>query len=209
MVVQLQPGSFLMPLVRRVSTFVLLTIGLAVAANAQTDKTFPNDDEIKLVLTQTERTMQQYKPLIDQEENLMGKDAADAAANDRRVVAALEKAVKAFKQQPQGFNGPLGFAFFEWLDDASRNAALCGNGASMQAVLAIMKGKPEKADSLLRLAQSCMDMSTLIYTISENAGALYLRYAEAEEQLAAKGADVADKCMAILKKNGYQPKPQR
>jgi hypothetical protein len=79
----------------------------------------------------------------------------------------------------------------------------------MQAVLAIMKGKPEKADSLLRLAQSCMDMSTLIYTISENAGALYLRYAEAEEQLAAKGADVADKCMAILKKNGYQPKPQR
>jgi hypothetical protein len=198
-----------MSLVRCVPIFVLLTIGLAVSANAQTEKTFPNNDEITLVLTQTERALQQYKPMIDQQETLLGKSEADAVAKDRQVVTGLEEAVKAFKHNPQGFNGPLGFALFEWLDDASRNAALCGNGASMQAVLAIMKGKPEKADSLLRLAQSCMDMSTLIYTISENAGALYLRYAEAEEQLAAKGADVADKCMAILKKNGYQPKPQR
>jgi hypothetical protein len=35
----------------------------------------PTDDEINLVLTQTERAIQQYKPLIDQEDARMGKDS--------------------------------------------------------------------------------------------------------------------------------------
>jgi len=50
----------------------------------------------------------------------MGKSYTDAASNDRKVVSSLEMAVKAFKGKPQGFNGPLGFAFFEWLDDADQ-----------------------------------------------------------------------------------------
>jgi hypothetical protein len=29
---------------------------------------------------------------------------------------------KGFGKNPQAFNGPLGFSFFEWLDDASRSA---------------------------------------------------------------------------------------
>ena len=47
-----------------------------------------------------------------------------------------------------------------------------------------------------------MDVSTLIYTVSENADSLYQRYVEAEEQLANQGAEAAEKCVAILKKNG-------
>jgi hypothetical protein len=77
-----------MPLLQRASTLVLLTITFAVVANAQNEKTFPTDDEIKLVLTQTERAIQQYKPLIDQEEIQIGKSAADAVAADRKVVNA-------------------------------------------------------------------------------------------------------------------------
>jgi hypothetical protein len=42
--------------------------------------------------------MQQYKPLTDQEEIQMGKNAANAVGNDREVVASLELAVKAFKR---------------------------------------------------------------------------------------------------------------
>ncbi|MFZ0963454.1 MAG: hypothetical protein WAO35_21545 [Terriglobia bacterium] len=195
-----------MALFRCTPALVLLSIGFAVVANAQTEKTFPTDDEINLVLTQTERAIQQYKPLIDQEEVQMGKSATDAVARDRQIVNALETAVGAFKGKPQGFNGPLGFTFFEWLDDADRNAVLCGSGASGQATLQMMAGNKDKAESLLHLAQSCSDVSTLIYTVSENAGALYQRYVEAEEQLAVQGAEVAEKCTDILKKNGIPPK---
>lgn len=195
-----------MPPFRCVSTLVLLIISFAVVANAQTEKTFPTDDEINLVLTQTERAIQEYKPLIDQEESQMGKDATDAVVHDRQVVKALEMAVKVFKAKPQGFNGPLGFAFFEWLDDADRNAVLCGSGASTQAAQQMMSGNADKASSLLHLSQSCTDVSTLIYTVSENAGSLYQRYVEAEEQLAAQGSEVAQKCADILKKSGITPK---
>lgn len=195
-----------MGLLRSTSALVLLAIGFAVAANAQTDKAFPTDDEIQLVLTQTERALQQYKPLIDQEELQMGKSYTDAVDNDRQVVSSLEMAVKAFKGKPQGFNGPLGFAFFEWLDDAGRNALLCGSGASSQAALQMMAGNKDKAESLLHLAQTCSDASTLIYTVSENAGSLYQRYVEGEQQLAVHGAEAAEKCMTILKNNCAPPK---
>jgi hypothetical protein len=121
-------------------------------------------------------------------------------------VNALEMAVKAFKGKPQGFNGPLGFSFFEWLDDADRNALLCGSGASGQATLQMMAGNKDKAETLLHLAQSCSAVSTLIYTVSENAGSLYQRYVEAEQQLAVQGAEVAEKCRDILKKNGVPTK---
>ena len=186
---------------RRLSTVVFLTVCFAVAANAEAEKTFPTDDEINLVLTQTERAVQQYKPLIDQEEMQMGKIAVDAVAKDRQVMSALDTAVKAFKSDPQAFNGPLGFAFFEWIDDADRNALLCAYGAATQAVQQMLTGNEDRASSLLHLSQSCMDVSSLIYTVSENAGALYERYAEAEAHLAAQGSEVAQRCADILKKN--------
>jgi len=191
-----------MSLVQRASVLILLTISLVVAASAQTDKSFPTDDEINLVLTQTERAMQQYKPLIDQEEIQIGEAAKDAVAHDRDVVKGLEIAVKAFKNKPQGFNGPLGFTFFEWLDDAERNALLCGSYASTQSTLQMTAGNMSKATLLLHLSQSCMDVSTLIYTVSENAGALYERYAAAEDQMATQGAQIAQECSEILKKSG-------
>jgi hypothetical protein len=178
---------------------VLILLGGTIA-NAQTQKTFPTDNEISLVLTQTERAMQLYKPLIDKEESEMGKSVTDAVAHDRQVVNSLETAIKGFRRKPQAFNGPLGFTFFEWLDDAGRNAVLCGNGTSTQAALQMMAGNKDRAASLLHLAQSCLDVSTLIYTVSENAGSLYQRSVEAFEQLATQGAAVAEKCTEILKK---------
>ena len=133
-------------------------------------------------------------------------NAPDAVARDHQVVTALETAVKAFKGNPQGFNGPLGFAFFEWLDDASRNALLCGSGASAQGALQMMAGDKDKASSLLNLAKSCSDVSTLIYTVSENAGALYQRYVSGIAQLAEQATETAQKCVETLKKNSAPPK---
>jgi hypothetical protein len=188
------------------SALAVLTVGFAFLANAQTEKTFPTDAEIILVLTQTERALQQYRPLIDLEAAQPGKNGVDTIAHDRQVVSGLEMAIKAFKAKPQGFNGPLGFAFFEWLDDASRNAALCAAGSVNQAMSEMMAGKTGTADSLLHLGHSCADASTLIYTVSENAGSLYQRYVTAEQDLAAQAAEVAQKCTDILKKNSASPK---
>lgn len=195
-----------MVLSRCAGSLVFLAVSVSVVANAQTEKTFPTNSEIGLVLTQTERAVEQYKPLIDREEAQMVKSGTDAFARDRQVVNALEKALKTLRENPQAFNGPLGFYFFEWLDDVDRNAALCGGGALTQAMSQVTAGKTDSATSLLHLAQSCMDVSTLIYTVSENAGTLYQRYVEAEQQLAAQGAEVAEQCTAILKKNGVPPK---
>ena len=154
------------------STILVLSIGFAVVAKAQTEKDFPTDTDINLVLTQTERAIQQYKPLIDQEEVQLGKNGADTTARDRQVVSGLEMAIKTFRGKPQGFNGPLGFAFFEWLDDASRNAALCAGDSSNQAMTQMLAGNADKATFLLHLGQSCADVSLLIYTVSENAGSV-------------------------------------
>ena len=185
--------------------FVLLAFALCApnsSGQSKNDANFASDDEIRLVLTQADRAMDQYKPLLDQEQQVLGKEGAEAVAKDREVVQGIELAIKGFGKNPQAFNGPLGFSFFEWLDDASRNAVLCSANAANKAFQSILSGNKDKAISELHLSQSCTDASTLLYTVSENAGALYTRYVESEQKLAAEGARVAQRCAEILKQNG-------
>jgi hypothetical protein len=186
---------------------VILILGFVLFCPAQDKTTFPTDDEIQLLLTQSDRAMQQYKPLIDEEEHQLGKSGADAIAKDRQVVHGVEIAVEAFKKQPQGFNSPLGFAFFEWLDDASRNALLCSQTAMSQSTTLMTDGKTHDALEYMHLSQSCLDASTLIYTVSENAGSLYERYVKAEESLANEGVSDSVKCAVELKKMRAERKP--
>ena len=119
-----------MHLFRRGCTLVLFIVGFAVVGHAQDRKTFPTKDKINLVLTQADRALQLYKPLIDQEEIQMGKGKgyAEAVARDRQAENALEMALKPLKVDPEWFNGPAGFALLLWLDDADRNALLCASG---------------------------------------------------------------------------------
>ncbi len=189
-----------------------LICGFAIVVSSpplagQSEKTFPTDDEINLVLTQTERAVQQYRPVIEQEASLMGSEGAPAVVKDRELAGNLETAVKGFKLHPQAFNGPLGFVFFEWLDDASRNANLCAMSATAEIMPSVGPGQTSKAQSMLRLAQSCSDIATLLYTVSENAGALYLRYVTTEENTANQCGTIVEQCTSILKKqSGTSPK---
>jgi hypothetical protein len=194
-----------MHLLRSGCTLAFLIVGFAVVARGQDQKTFPTDDEINLLLTQSERALQQYKSIIDQEELEMGKRYAEAVAKDRQVANNLELALKALKSNPQGFNGLPGFGVVLWLDDATRNALLCANGAVNESGLNFMAGDTKKALSLTNISRTCMDASTLLYTVSENASSLYERYIGAEEKLAAKGLETAQKCMDVLKKNKITP----
>jgi hypothetical protein len=191
------------------SLCVLLTLAaFLTTANGQSknDVNFPTDDEIKLVLTQAERAVDQYKPLLDEEQKMLGKEGAEAVAKDREVIAGIEMAIKGFGKNPQAFNGPLGFSFFEWLDDASRNAVLCSTNAMGKAFESLLDGNKDRAESALHLSHNCTDASVLLYTVSENAGALYTRFVEAAAKVAEEGAQIAAKCGEILKQKGVVPK---
>ena len=179
---------------------VVALLALSATATAQVEKTFPTDDEIKLILTQTERAVQQYKPVLDQFQLQLGDKVKDAVTTDRELVAALETAVKAFRNKPQGFNGPLGFSLFEWLDDAARNSLLCANSASTEATTQLLNGNAGKANALISLAQWCADVSTLINTVSETAGALYQRYLGAITDVAGQAVTAVQKCTDALKR---------
>ena len=186
-----------MPGLRIAVTVVLILCCLNVAYS-QDEPAFPTTDEIKLLITQIDRAMKSYKPSVDEEEIRLGKAGIEAVAKDRQVVHAVEIAIQALQKRPEGFNSAAGFALFEWLDDASRNALLCATTSFTQGTTLIMAGEINKASDLIHLAQSCMDASNLIYTVSENAGALYDRYVKAEQKLDEESFSVAQKCTDAL-----------
>ena len=164
------------------------------------DAHFPTDDEIRLVLTQAERAVNEYKPLLDMSEKQQSKDVAEAVAKDRENLRGIETGITAFRKNPQAFNGPLGFAFFEWLDDACRNALLSSVSLSSEAMVGLIDGDTKKAESKAELAKDFANVSTVFYTVSENAGALYTRYSEGIEQVAQLGVKTASECADALKK---------
>jgi hypothetical protein len=188
---------------------LVFVLGFAIAGHSQDKKTFPTDDEVNLLLTQADRAVQLYKPLIEQEEVYLGKVSvayAEAVARDRQVVDALEVALKALKGKPQGFNGPAGFLLIMWLDDADHNALLCHAGALHQSYTYVMAGDMDKANNLIAFSQACLRASALLFTVSESAFPLYQRYLEAERQLAERGFEAAQRCVEALKQKNITPK---
>jgi hypothetical protein len=129
-----------------------------------------------LVLTQAERAIGEYKPLLDMKEKMLGKAGAEAVKKDRETVHGIDVAISAFGKNPQAFNGSMGFAFFEWLDDACRNALLSSESAMNSATEGLMGGDTQKAQTNIELAKDLANVSTVLYTVSENAGALNTRY---------------------------------
>src|ERR1700675_1001633 len=182
--------------------FILCAVTSAHAQkhDAKYDTNFPTDDEIKLVLTQAERAIGEYKPLLDMEGRMLGKAGAEAVAKDRETVHGIDVAIIAFGKNPQAFNGPMGFAFFEWLDDACRNALLSSQSAMNSATEGLMDGDKQKAQTNIELAKDLANVSTVLYTVSENAGALYTRYVAGEDKLVQVGLKAATDCVDILKK---------
>lgn len=164
------------------------------------DKPFPSNDEIKLLLTQADRAMEQYKAAGNLEEAQFEKSSgeADAVAKDREVAANYEIMSKGMKTKPQLFNSRFGFEIVTLLDDAVHNSLLCSTQAAMDIPRA---SNVSETQSFLHLAQACSDTSTLLYTVSENAAALYEKYLAAAEELQNESAEVATKCTDILKKN--------
>jgi hypothetical protein len=196
-----------MPSLHQIYVVLVVVFAFSAPLGAQKpDTNFPTDDEIRLVLTQAGRAVEQYKPYLDMEQKMLGKTGDAAVAKDRETIRGIEVAIISFGKDPQAFNGPFGFVFFEWLDDASRNALACASSASNDVAASVVVGDKAKVDSDVQLSLGCTNASTLLYTVSENAGALYTRYVQGEEKLAKYTFQVASECADILKKKATTQK---
>jgi hypothetical protein len=183
-----------------IGSILLVSFSLTSAVFAQKrDTHFPTDDEVRLVLTQAERAVNEYKPLLDRWEQMLGKEGAEAVAKDRETLRGIDAGIIGFRKNPQAFNSALGFAFFEWLDDACRNALLSSLSTSNTAAAELIDGDTQKVRLNMELAKDFSNLSTVFYTVSENAGALYTRFVEGEEQLAKLATQTATECSDILK----------
>lgn len=190
-----------MPALRCACVIAFLICGAVSGVAAQNEKVYPSDEEIRLLMTQTDRALQRYKPLLDEQESEIGKSAADDVAGDRQAIAALETSLKGISAERGHFNGTPGFEFLQHLGDADRSALRCGFSAASQATGYTIAGNHEKADTLMRLAQACQDLSTLFYTIRENANSLFRRFIVAQDQWAARSTQEARQCSDTLEKN--------
>lgn len=162
------------------------------------DKSFPKNEEIRLLVTQTDRAVTQYEKTIDLEATLLGGDKA--VANDRRIILGLKTFVTALTKTPQKFNGPETFQLILMLDDASRNASLCYGESIQQGLNAVMSHTATSAEQYLILAQSCSGVSNSFYSVSENATALYQRYVNWLSDTADQAVKTMNDCVETLKK---------
>jgi hypothetical protein len=73
-----------MPCLRFTCALVALIFifGFAIVTDAQGEKAFPTDEEIGLLPAQTDRTIQRYKPLLDEQEVQIGKTLLERNEGD-------------------------------------------------------------------------------------------------------------------------------
>jgi hypothetical protein len=180
-------------------TVLLFTVLTGVAGYGQ-DAPFPSDDEINVVVSQTNTAMMQYRMAVDEEGRLMGKAAADANARDRKTLENWDFISKGLSSKPQMFNGIVGFDFVLMLDEASRDEILCSVSSLSAASIIAIAQDVSKATPLINLSNTCMDASTILFTVRQGVTALYQKYVAAEEGLANKGLKVAGNCIEALKK---------
>src|SRR5262249_3145329 len=110
---------------KRVGILLSVLFALVVAAHTQqSEKQFPTEQQINLVLPQAERAFDSYESTLQLEAQLVG--GPESVAKDRQVLKMVRKVLGDLKKEPsKAFNSPIGFLLVTGLDDASRNMALC------------------------------------------------------------------------------------
>ena len=171
-----------------------------VLASAQKPASAPTKEEIELLLTQTERGMEQYTNLVQQADKLFRGFPDSDLETDKKLIGFWKDVDKTLRADPEKFDSRAGFDLLVMIDDASRNAALIGTSAAKLTSQEIIAGKLQNADLLVTLMQNASSTSTLLYTVSENCNALYLRYLSFVEVFVGKALDIMDKCREKAKR---------
>jgi hypothetical protein len=175
---------------------------LPAAAKEDKPPNFPDDDQIRLLLSQADRAFQNYESAVNMERLQLG-DAA-GAEKDQEVSSAFRELLPKLKQNLQMFNSPFGFLLIIDLDDASRNMAVCMSQGGMSASNFLLAGNTSAGRERLLLAQTCMDATTLLYTVSETATKMYEDYLLANAVLQDTMLKTVTKCSDVLQKQRDQ-----
>jgi hypothetical protein len=185
---------------------LLMCTGVANPQQQKEERSYPSKDQIQLLLTQSERAFAVYEQGIEQENQAGGK-IAQAVPKDREVLTAARDLLARLKKSPDSFNGPAGFLLVGHLDDASRNMSICMGTAGLESGFQVLEGNVSEGQRNLHLAQTCMDASTLLYTVSETAFNMYSDFLLAQDGMTKRAMSSLEKCANILKENQKQ-KPQ-
>jgi hypothetical protein len=177
--------------------------GVATPQQQKDERTYPSKDQIQLLLTQSERAFDIYEQGIEQETQAGGK-IAQAVPKDREVLTAARDLLARLKKSPDGFNGPAGFLLVGNLDDASRNMSLCMGTAGLESGFQVLGGNVSEGQRNLHLAQTCMDASTLLFTVSETAFNMYSDFLLAHDEMIKRTMSDLVKCVSVLKENQKQ-----
>jgi len=164
------------------------------------EHSFPTQDQIQLLLTQSGRAFDIYELAIEQETQAGGK-IAQAVAKDREVLTAARDLLARLKKAPDSFNGPAGFLLVGNLDDASRNMSVCMGQAGMESGFDGMAGNASEGQRYLHLVQTCLDASTLLYTVSETAFNMYSESLLAQDAMTKRAMSTLEGCVNLLKQN--------
>jgi len=187
---------------------------LSVSATQQQESKepdFPTTDEIQLVVTQSERSIEQYRQSVVLEAELVSaKEDPSGVRKDQELIESATKLIAALKKNPEGFHVLGGLLLLSLLDDASRNAALCSN-TGMAEITQGLIAKPDAntAYRILNISNGCIAASTHLYTVSESVEAMLEREMKAQQNLNEKAMNVAKKCTGVLKQMTPKDGPKR
>jgi hypothetical protein len=162
---------------------------------------FPSTAEITLLLSQAERSFNEFEGAIKMEEAELGTQSARDSTfeTDRQLLKSFRNLLPSLKKNPQQFNGPLGFLLIGDLDDASRNMALCTGQGYGLAGASIAVQDVSTAKSKMLAAETCRGVSQLLYSVSESAFNLYASYLSSNEILEQRLSNTVGRCAEILK----------
>ena len=176
---------------------LLLVATASLAQTQQKSYELPTQDRLQLLLTQSDRAITQYEQAIKLESQ-GGAQLEQSAKADEDSLRKTREILEPLKKSPDAFNSPVGFLIVTGLDDASRNMALCMGQAGMQSALLEQAGKYADAQRLLQIGQTCLDASTLLYTVSESAVDVYGRYLLAEHAMTQDLSKSLGQCSDII-----------
>jgi len=183
---------------------VLLVPPLSPGQTKEQHYEFPPMDQLQLLLTQSDRAVTQYEQAINLEAR-GGPQLEQSAKTDLESLRKIREILDPLKNSPAAFNGPAGFLIITGLDDASRNMALCMGTAGIESSTLAQTGQFSEAHRILQIGQSCLDTSTLLYTVSESAVDVYGRFLLAQNDMNQQAVDALTQCKQIIQ-NGCKKK---
>jgi hypothetical protein len=182
--------------------FVCVTAVISAGQEQQrSEPQLPTNEEIKLVVEQSETAFALYKQSVEREAELPSmKQDKTALEKDQNIVKLAQQITDGLKRNPGVFNGVGGLFLLTTLDDASRNAALCSGSGESDAVGAVVKEGKDSAYRIMAIAQNCISISAHLYAVSESVNALYVRYVEAQANLNGEATATINQCATALQK---------